>query len=65
MPHAEHTVTVNRPPREIFDYLADGTNNRAWRGGVVGGELLEGAGTPGVADAHTMASVRACFPGWF
>jgi hypothetical protein len=35
MPHAEHTVTVNRPAREIFDYLADGTHNRAWRAGVL------------------------------
>ena len=35
MPHVEHTVTVNRPARVVFDYLADGTNNRAWRNGVL------------------------------
>ena len=35
MPHAEHTVTVTRTPQDVFDYLADGTNNRQWRTGVL------------------------------
>jgi uncharacterized protein YndB with AHSA1/START domain len=35
MPYAEHTVTVNRPARDVFDYLADGTHNREWRSGVL------------------------------
>jgi uncharacterized protein YndB with AHSA1/START domain len=35
MLHAEHAVTVNRPPQEVFDYLADGTHNRDWRSGVL------------------------------
>lgn len=35
MPHAEHTVTISRPAREVFDYLADGAHNRAWRTGVL------------------------------
>jgi uncharacterized protein YndB with AHSA1/START domain len=35
MLHAEHTVTINRPAREVFDYLADGTHNRDWRNGVI------------------------------
>ena len=35
MPHVEHTVTVNRPARVVFDYLADGMNNRDWRNGVL------------------------------
>lgn len=35
MPHAEHTITVHRPPDEVFDYLADGTHNREWRAGVL------------------------------
>src|SRR5579859_6313872 len=35
MPHAEHTVTISRPPRDVFDYLADGTHNREWRAGVL------------------------------
>src|SRR5260221_7539234 len=35
MPYAEHAVTVNRPARDVFDYLADGTHNREWRTGVL------------------------------
>ena len=35
MPHAEHIVTIMRPAREIFDYLANGTNNASWRSGVL------------------------------
>ena len=35
MPHAEHTVTVNRPQKDVFDYLAEGTHNREWRSGVL------------------------------
>src|SRR5258708_39910916 len=35
MPHAEHTVTINRPASDVFDYLADGTHNRDWRNGVI------------------------------
>ena len=35
MPYAEYTVTIDRPAREVFDYLADGTHNREWRAGVL------------------------------
>src|SRR5713101_1319958 len=35
MPHAEHTVTVNRPAGAVFDYRADGTHNAEWRSGVL------------------------------
>ena len=35
MPHAENTVTVNRPQKDVFDYLAEGTHNREWRSGVL------------------------------
>jgi hypothetical protein len=35
MSRVEHTVTVNRPAQVVFDYIADGTNNRAWRDGVL------------------------------
>jgi uncharacterized protein YndB with AHSA1/START domain len=35
MPNAEHTVTIDRPARDVFDYLADGTHNREWRAGVL------------------------------
>jgi uncharacterized protein YndB with AHSA1/START domain len=32
---AEHTVTIGRSVEDVFDYLADGTNNPRWRAGVV------------------------------
>lgn len=35
MPHAENTVTVDRPVGDVFAYLADGTNNPRWRSGVL------------------------------
>jgi uncharacterized protein YndB with AHSA1/START domain len=47
MPHAEHTVTVHRAARDVFDYLADGTHNRDWRGGVVEIERTTATDGPG------------------
>src|SRR5260370_28851236 len=47
MLHAEHSVTMDRPSRDVFDYLADGTHNRDWRNGVIEIERVsasEGAG---------------------
>ena len=35
MAEAEHTVTIRRSAEDIFDYLADGTNNLRWRPAVV------------------------------
>jgi uncharacterized protein YndB with AHSA1/START domain len=35
MPTAERTVVVERPPQEVFAYLADATNDTEWRPGVV------------------------------
>jgi uncharacterized membrane protein len=35
MPHADNTVTVERPIDDVFAYLADGTNNPRWRTGVM------------------------------
>jgi len=35
MPHAENTVTIERPIGDVFAYLADGTNNPHWRAGVL------------------------------
>ena len=35
MPHAENTITVDRPIEEVFGYLADGANNPRWRSGVI------------------------------
>ena len=47
MPHAEHTVTVRRPPDVVFDYLADGIHNREWRTGVLEIERTSEAGGQG------------------
>jgi uncharacterized membrane protein len=55
MPHAEHTVTVHRPATEIFDYLADGTNNRAWRTGVLEIERTSPAGSEGATYRQVLA----------
>jgi uncharacterized protein YndB with AHSA1/START domain len=44
MPHAENTVTVDRPIEDVFAYLADGTNNPRWRPGVLSIELASGGG---------------------
>lgn len=45
MPHAKHTVTIARPPQEVFDYLADGTYNPEWRAGVL--EIERTSAAPG------------------
>jgi uncharacterized protein YndB with AHSA1/START domain len=35
MAHAESAVTIDRPIQQVFDYIADGTNNPDWRAGVL------------------------------
>src|SRR5713226_5499487 len=55
MPHAEHTVTVNRPAGAVFDYLADGTHNRAWRSGVLEIERTSPAGGEGATYRQVLA----------
>jgi uncharacterized membrane protein len=44
MPEATNTVTVARPPSEVFAFLADGTNNPRWRTGVLDISLKSGEG---------------------
>lgn len=44
MAHAEHTVVINRPIADVFDFLADGTNNRRWRSNVLEIERVSGDG---------------------
>jgi len=34
MPHAEESITINRPTNIVFDFLLDGTNNPHWRPAV-------------------------------
>jgi|SRR5579859_2312425 len=49
MPHAENTVTIDRPIEDVFAYLADGTNNPRWRSGVVSIEPVPGKQGAGAA----------------
>ena len=35
MPSAQHSVWIRRPPGEVFAFVADGTNARRWRPGVL------------------------------
>jgi uncharacterized protein YndB with AHSA1/START domain len=55
MPHAEHTVTINRPARDVFDYLADGTHNRDWRKGVLEIEKTTAADGEGASYRQVLA----------
>ena len=55
MPHAEHTVTINRPARDVFDYLADGTHNRDWRNGVLEIEKTTAAEGEGASYRQVLA----------
>jgi uncharacterized protein YndB with AHSA1/START domain len=50
MPHAEHKVTINRSAADVFDYLADGTNNREWRSGVL--EISQTSNTSGAGATY-------------
>jgi uncharacterized protein YndB with AHSA1/START domain len=44
MPSASSTVTINRPPGEVFDFVADGTTATQWRPGVLDVALVSGSG---------------------
>jgi uncharacterized protein YndB with AHSA1/START domain len=55
MAHAEYSVIVNRPAREVFDYLADGTHNREWRSGVLEIERTSAAEGPGATYRQVLA----------
>jgi uncharacterized protein YndB with AHSA1/START domain len=47
MPHAENSITIDRPIEDVFAYLADGTNNPRWRPGVLSIEPASGSGGTG------------------
>jgi uncharacterized protein YndB with AHSA1/START domain len=44
MPHAEHSVTINRPAVDVFKYLADGEKCTEWRSGVIEIKKVSGDG---------------------
>ncbi|HYR62485.1 MAG TPA: SRPBCC family protein [Actinomycetota bacterium] len=50
MPSATNTVTVQRPIDEVFQFLADGTNNPRWRPGVL--DISPPAGGPAVGAVY-------------
>jgi len=35
VPEATNTVEIARPPAEVFAFLADATNERQWRSGII------------------------------
>ena len=55
MPHAEHTVTIARAQKDVFDYLAEGTNNREWRAGVLEISRASDAGGQGATYRQVLA----------
>ncbi len=54
MPHAEHSVTIDRPAADVFNYLADGEKCTEWRSGVIEIKRVSGEG----AGAQYQQSVR-------
>lgn len=59
MAHAENSITIDRPAHEVYDFLADGLNNTAWREGVKSISLKEGAaGELGALYAQTLTGPK-------
>ncbi len=55
MPHAENAVKINKPPAEVFEFLADGLNNARWRPPVLEVKLRTGeSGKQGAEYDQTM-----------
>src|ERR1700674_5080371 len=48
MPSAQHSVSINRPAADVFAFVADGTNAKQWRPGVLDVSHLAGEGTGAV-----------------
>jgi len=44
MPSASRTVTIARPPADVFAFIADGTTAPQWRSGVTDVSLQSGTG---------------------
>src|SRR3954462_12269753 len=44
MPSATRTITIRRPPDEVFAFVADGTTATQWRPGVTDIRLASGSG---------------------
>ena len=50
MPEATNTIEIHRPPAEVFAFLADGSNDRLWRSGVLDVRLRSGHGAGAVYE---------------
>lgn len=48
MVDASNEVTIRRAPADVFAFVADGTNNTKWRGGVMEISLASGSGAGAV-----------------
>ena len=44
MPEARHQVTIDRPVREVFAFVADGLNGPKWRTGILDIAHVSGSG---------------------
>lgn len=44
MPSASRSITISRPPEDVFAFLADGTTGPRWRPGVTDVALESGSG---------------------
>jgi uncharacterized protein YndB with AHSA1/START domain len=44
MPRAERTTTIDRPPAEVFEFLANAENDPQWRAGVADISRVSGSG---------------------
>ncbi len=53
MASAQHTVTIKRPSGEVFAFIADGTNAKQWRSGVLDIERRSGDGAGAVYKQGT------------
>jgi uncharacterized membrane protein len=42
MAHAEQSITIARPIKDVFDFILDGTNSPFWRSSVTDVQLLPG-----------------------
>jgi uncharacterized protein YndB with AHSA1/START domain len=51
MPQASYSVTIGRPARDVFSYLADGERCPEWRPGVIDIKRVSGDGV-GTRYAH-------------
>jgi carbon monoxide dehydrogenase subunit G len=44
MPSAAHETTIDRPPEDVFSFLADAENDATWRPGVLDISHISGGG---------------------